>query len=68
MEAALFKEELNLYPGSERPLYGREHRCRDLPARTQFDDGRTLMHAFKPGVDPFTQAGLQLAPKIVSPT
>ena len=64
---SLFKSELELFTGA-KPAYGREHRCRDLPARRQFHDGRTLMHAFKPGVDPFTQAGLQLAPKIVSPT
>ena len=63
---SLFKSELELFTGA-KPAYSCEHRCRSLPACRQFHDGRTLMHMFKPSVDPFTQASSQLAPKIVSP-
>ena len=62
---SLFKSELNLYPGSKQPLYSHRHRCRNLRAEWWWEK-TTLMHAFKPGVNPSTQADPKQAPKIAS--
>ena len=62
---SLFKEELNLYPRSKQPLYGRRHSCRNLRVKC-WQEQKTLIHAPKPGVNPSTQADPKQAPKVAS--
>ena len=59
---SLFKWELNLYPGSKQPLYGRRHNCRNLRVEC-WQERKAPIHAFKPGVSPFTRADRKQAPK-----
>ena len=59
------ESELNLYPGSKQPLYGHRHNCRNLRVEC-WQEQKTLMRAFKPGVSPSTRADPKQAPKIAS--